>query len=321
MGPGKTTTRTRRRAVPWVLLGLWVALLAFVAPFASKLADVQHDRAVDYLPASADSTQVAKIEEQLPGGETTELVLVYHRDGGLTAADRTTARAAGRRDRGREPAHRDTEGRAVRGRDHPDVPGGQHRAGDRRGEAGRVRQRRTRRRPGRGRAERRRRRAGGAGHRRRRGLQLPRRAAALHHRRRGRPPADPHLPQPAAVARAARRRGHRGLSVDGRRVRAPPGVRHHHLRTELGRDDDPGLRRRAPTTRCCSSPATGRNCGASSGRTTPCGSPCAAAGPPCSPPPAPSPPDCCACSPPTSTAAGAWARWAPSECCARSSPC
>ncbi|MFJ2826702.1 MMPL family transporter [Streptomyces sp. NPDC087263] len=91
MGPGNTTTRTRRRAVPWALLGLWVALLAFVAPFAAKLADVQHDRPTDYLPASADSTQVAKIQEQLPGGETTELVLVYHRDGGLTAADRTTA--------------------------------------------------------------------------------------------------------------------------------------------------------------------------------------------------------------------------------------
>jgi len=91
MGPEKTTTRTRRRAVPWVLLGLWVAVLAAVGPFAAKLADVQHDRAVDYLPASADSTQVAKIEDQLPGGETTELVLVYHRNGGLSAADRATA--------------------------------------------------------------------------------------------------------------------------------------------------------------------------------------------------------------------------------------
>ncbi|MEU9209566.1 MMPL family transporter [Streptomyces sp. NPDC048415] len=91
MGPGKTTTRTRRRTVPWVLLGLWVAVLAVVGPFASKLADVQHDRAVDYLPASADSTQVAKIEDQLPGGESTELVLVYHRDGGLSGVDRATA--------------------------------------------------------------------------------------------------------------------------------------------------------------------------------------------------------------------------------------
>ncbi|MGW0081395.1 MMPL family transporter [Streptomyces sp. NPDC003393] len=85
------TKRTRQRAVPWLLLALWVGVLAVVAPFASKLGDVQHDRVTDYLPASADSTQVAKIQDRLPGGQTTELVLVYHRDSGLTAADRATA--------------------------------------------------------------------------------------------------------------------------------------------------------------------------------------------------------------------------------------
>ncbi|MFD5557055.1 MMPL family transporter [Streptomyces sp. NPDC127068] len=84
--------RTRsRRAVPWAVLGLWIAVIALALPFAGKLTDVQRDRAVDYLPANADSTQVAKIQDRLPGGESTELVLVYHRDGGLTAADRATA--------------------------------------------------------------------------------------------------------------------------------------------------------------------------------------------------------------------------------------
>lgn len=63
--------------------------------------------------------------------------------------------------------------------------------------------------------------------------------------------------------------------------------------------------------------ATARNCAATSGRTTPCGPPCAAAVPPCSPPPARSPPDCCACSPPTSTAAAAWAPSAWSGCSPR----
>lgn len=87
------TTARRRRAVPWVFLGLWIAVMAFAGPFASKLADAQQDRVVDYLPASADSTEVAKIQDQLPGGKATELVLVYHRDGGLTAADRETAAA------------------------------------------------------------------------------------------------------------------------------------------------------------------------------------------------------------------------------------
>ncbi|MEU1184913.1 MMPL family transporter [Streptomyces sp. NPDC005820] len=85
MGAGK------RRSVPWGMLALWVVVLAFVSPFAAELAEVQHDRITDYLPASADSTKVAKIQERLPGGGVTELVLVYHRDGGLTAADRATA--------------------------------------------------------------------------------------------------------------------------------------------------------------------------------------------------------------------------------------
>ncbi|MEU6302820.1 MMPL family transporter [Streptomyces chartreusis] len=88
---GAVGTSARRRGVPWLVLGLWIVALVAVSPFASKLADVQRDRAVDYLPASADSTQVAKIQERLPGGEATELVVVYHRDGGLTAGDRATA--------------------------------------------------------------------------------------------------------------------------------------------------------------------------------------------------------------------------------------
>ncbi|WP_328839300.1 MMPL family transporter [Streptomyces europaeiscabiei] len=103
MGPGERSVRMRRRAVPWLVLGLWVVLLAVVSPFAAKLSEVQNDRAVDYLPASADSTQVAEIQDRLPGGETTELVLVYHREGGLTAADRAAADAQvaeiGERDR------------------------------------------------------------------------------------------------------------------------------------------------------------------------------------------------------------------------------
>ncbi|MEU6989453.1 MMPL family transporter [Streptomyces sp. NPDC046465] len=93
MGAAQTTPASprRRRSVPWVFLGLWIVVLAVASPFAAQLADVRQDRAVDYLPASAGSTEVAKIQEQLPGGEATELVLVYHRDGGLTAADRRTA--------------------------------------------------------------------------------------------------------------------------------------------------------------------------------------------------------------------------------------
>ena len=54
----------RRRALPWAVLALWVAAIALAGPFAGKLGDVQRDGAVDYLPASADSTQVGED----PGG-------------------------------------------------------------------------------------------------------------------------------------------------------------------------------------------------------------------------------------------------------------
>lgn len=77
--------------LPWAVVALWVAAIAIAGPLAGKLSGVQANHAVDYLPTSADSTQVAKIQEALPGGESTDLVLVYHRDGGLTPADRTTA--------------------------------------------------------------------------------------------------------------------------------------------------------------------------------------------------------------------------------------
>ncbi|MFF4251941.1 MMPL family transporter [Streptomyces sp. NPDC001663] len=89
---GAATTRTRgRRAVPWVVLGLWLAALVLAGPFAGKFSDVQQNRSVDYLPDSADSTQVARIQDRMPGGEATDLVLVYHRDGGLSTADKQKA--------------------------------------------------------------------------------------------------------------------------------------------------------------------------------------------------------------------------------------
>ncbi|MGW2698992.1 MMPL family transporter [Streptomyces sp. NPDC001340] len=93
MGAATTRVRGGRRGLPWLVLGLWVVLLALAGPFAAKLGDVQHNRTTDYLPASADSTQVARLQDRLPGGQTTELVLVYHRASGLTAADRATAAA------------------------------------------------------------------------------------------------------------------------------------------------------------------------------------------------------------------------------------
>ncbi|WP_165987988.1 MMPL family transporter [Streptomyces sp. YIM 98790] len=83
----------RWRAVPWVLIALWAALLAVAGPAAGELESVQRDGVAEYLPASAESTQVAEIAQRLPGGGSTDVLLVWQRDGGLTPADRERADA------------------------------------------------------------------------------------------------------------------------------------------------------------------------------------------------------------------------------------
>ncbi|MFD9395708.1 MMPL family transporter [Streptomyces sp. NPDC060000] len=75
------------RRAKWVVLALWLVLLFLTAPFASKLTDAQDNDAASWLPGSAESTQVLEMSqdfrpEQIPA------VVVYARDGGLTARDR-----------------------------------------------------------------------------------------------------------------------------------------------------------------------------------------------------------------------------------------
>ena len=82
--------RLAGRWVPWLLIGLWMALAVVMVPLSGKLSSVTTDSAVDTLPANAESTKVAVLEDSLPGGEDNTFVFVYHRDGGMTDADRAT---------------------------------------------------------------------------------------------------------------------------------------------------------------------------------------------------------------------------------------
>ncbi|MET7817967.1 hypothetical protein [Micromonospora zamorensis] len=59
--------RLAGRWVPWLVIGLWVALAAVMVPLSAKLSSVTTDRAVDTLPAGAESTKVAVLEDSLPG--------------------------------------------------------------------------------------------------------------------------------------------------------------------------------------------------------------------------------------------------------------
>jgi RND superfamily putative drug exporter len=122
--PGRLTGRW----VPWLVIGLWMVLAAVMVPLSGKLSSVTKDRAVDALPASAESTKVAALEDRLPGGEDNTFVFVYHRAGGVTDADRAAverhyntfakryppkvAPRAGEHDEG-PPTQRSKDGKAI----------------------------------------------------------------------------------------------------------------------------------------------------------------------------------------------------------------
>jgi RND superfamily putative drug exporter len=84
------------RRSKWVTAALWIVLLVAAFPFASSMDSVQSDDATDRLPASAESTRVHDIEERIPGTETDEVIVVYHRPSGLNSEDREAAQ--GQRD-------------------------------------------------------------------------------------------------------------------------------------------------------------------------------------------------------------------------------
>ena len=82
--------RLAGRWVPWLVIGLWLVLAVGMVPLSGKLSSVTTDSAVDTLPASAESTKVAVLDDSLPGGDNNTFVFVYHRAGGMTDADRAT---------------------------------------------------------------------------------------------------------------------------------------------------------------------------------------------------------------------------------------
>lgn len=80
--------RLTGRWVPWLVIGLWLVLTVIMGPLSGKLSSVTTDKAADTLPAGAESTRVAVLEDTLPGGNDNTFVFVYHRSGGMTDADR-----------------------------------------------------------------------------------------------------------------------------------------------------------------------------------------------------------------------------------------
>jgi RND superfamily putative drug exporter len=75
------------RRAKWLVLVLWLVVLFVAAPFAMKLTDAQDNDAASWLPGSAESTQVLQASEDFRP-EQIPAIVIYAREGGLTAQDR-----------------------------------------------------------------------------------------------------------------------------------------------------------------------------------------------------------------------------------------
>src|SRR6185437_8015238 len=85
------------RRTKWMVLVLWVVILAVAGPLAGKLMGAEKNDAQAWLPAQAESTRVLALQSQFLSPNVFPAVVVYDRPGGLTAADRAKATAdAGR---------------------------------------------------------------------------------------------------------------------------------------------------------------------------------------------------------------------------------
>ena len=85
------SVRARRR---WLALGLfvlWLLVAGFAGPYSGRLADVQTNDNAAFLPKTAESTEVNDLQRRFVDQETTPGIIVWERESGITAADRTLA--------------------------------------------------------------------------------------------------------------------------------------------------------------------------------------------------------------------------------------
>jgi putative drug exporter of the RND superfamily len=81
------------RRIKWAVLGFWIVVTMILGSFGAKLADVEDNETVNWLPGSAESTKALEEISQFRSDTTLDAVIVYERDGGITQADVEAARA------------------------------------------------------------------------------------------------------------------------------------------------------------------------------------------------------------------------------------
>jgi putative drug exporter of the RND superfamily len=84
------------RRSKFIVVGLWILIMAVTGPFAGKLTGAEKNDASAYLPSSAESTQELNAEAAFQSKNLNPAVVVYVRSSGITAADLSKADADAR---------------------------------------------------------------------------------------------------------------------------------------------------------------------------------------------------------------------------------
>ncbi|WP_306205030.1 MMPL family transporter [Actinoplanes sp. RD1] len=82
------------RWTKWVVLGLWVVVLAIAGPLAGKLTGVQSNDNEAWLPGEAEATQVADLQARFGPDDVAPAVVVYESGSAITPADQAAAKEA-----------------------------------------------------------------------------------------------------------------------------------------------------------------------------------------------------------------------------------
>ncbi|MCA2214340.1 MMPL family transporter [Jidongwangia harbinensis] len=77
----------------WIVLALWLGVLAIAGPMAGKLTEVQKNDNSAWLPGGAEATQVLELQARFQSDDIVPAVIVYERPSGITPADTAKATA------------------------------------------------------------------------------------------------------------------------------------------------------------------------------------------------------------------------------------
>lgn len=79
------------RRAKWVFFAVWIVAVMGIAggDLFTKFSDAEKNESTSFLPGDAESTKALDVTKRLQGGEQAATVIVYRREGGLTAADRS----------------------------------------------------------------------------------------------------------------------------------------------------------------------------------------------------------------------------------------